>query len=177
MAVFVADSFDVPEPPILPIILPKANVRIRLWNKWVDMKRLLIALKLLLCILTVLFLSACTIVHGSAILTGTQRAAIDPDIVKLYSKAPVNYEEIAIVEAEAGHDFKSKQSVMDSAIRRLKEEAARLGANGVILNNVGRRDDHSVGFGVVTTPGVATFMSDGSQGYQVVSGIAIYVSP
>jgi hypothetical protein len=87
-----------------------------------------------------LIISGCTIVDGSAILTGEKRAAIPVEKVRIYRVAPSEYEEVAIVSASAGHDFKSNSALIESTILRLKQEAAKLGANGVLLSEIDERD-------------------------------------
>lgn len=139
-------------------------------------------LKSLIATCTCAMLLGCTIVNSSSILVGKQRTAISFEEVKIYTAPPANFEEIALIQAEAGHDFKSTQDVMNSAVERLKKEAAKLGANGVLLSNVGRRESNSVGFttGTATAVGNTAFgsgvtvMSQG-RGYQTISGTAIFV--
>jgi len=70
----------------------------------------------LIVILSVV-ITGCTIVSGSAVVIGKTRPPIDPSRVQIYGRAPAQYEEIAIVSAKAGHDFRSEQGIMDSAIK------------------------------------------------------------
>jgi len=107
-------------------------------------------------------LAGCTIVDSATVMVGPQRAAIDASQVKIYRTPPAKYEEIALITAKAGHDFKDDQSLMNSAIQRLKEDAAKLGANGVLLQDVNSR-----------TRGFAA--TGGGDGYNDVSGVAIFV--
>ena len=104
----------------------------------------------------------CTITDSATVLVGSQRAAIDVGEVRLYRAAPPKYEEIAVLTAKAGHDFKNDQSLMDSAIQRLKEDAAKLGANGVLLQDVRSR-----------SRGIAA--TGAGESYNEVTGIAIFV--
>jgi hypothetical protein len=138
----------------------------------------------LLAILS-LAVAGCTIVSGSAVVIGKTRPPIDPSRVQIYGRAPSQYEEIAIVSAKAGHDFRSEQGIMDSAIKKLKEEAAKVGANGVILEGVQNRGDPSTvtSFGTATAygpngsataSGTSIGVASGSR-YGHVSGKAIYV--
>jgi hypothetical protein len=122
-----------------------------------------------LFILASALLVGCTIVSGSAVLIGKKRDPIDPSSVQIYVRPPAAYEEIAIVSAKAGHDFRSEQGIMDSAIKRLKEEAAKVGANGVILEGIQNRGDRSL----VTSIGTAT--AYGPSGAATVSGTSIGV--
>ena len=144
---------------------------------------------MLRCILPALVavLAGCTIVDSSSIPVGKRLPPTNASQVQIYNSPPSRYDEIAIVSAKAGHDFKSDQSVMASAIQRLKAEAAAMGANGILLQNVHTRNEPTVttGFGtgtvygaggVATASGTTIGVSHGD-GYSKVSGIAIYVHP
>ena len=140
----------------------------------------------LLVALAVIFSTGCTIMDGNAIVTGNTRAAISPEDVRLYRSAPDSFEEIAIVSASAGHDFKKSSSLMNSAIDRLKEEAAKIGANGVILTEINERDAPSVttnyGSAIATGTGGSVFATGNStsvnrgDAYTRIKGVAVYVS-
>ncbi len=125
-----------------------------------------------------LILGACAITHETTLLVGEKRAEISPEEVKLYTTAPANYEEIAIVSADTAHDFMSKQALQDLAIEKLKAEAAKVGANGIILDNVG--SFNVGGSGVVVVPQangvnpVGTIAVNNRTGKQA-TGKAIYV--
>lgn len=135
------------------------------------------------CVLALL--AGCTIVDSSSIPVGQRLPPIGPAQVKIYNTPPAHYDEIAIVSAKAGHDFKSDQSVMASAIQTLKAEAAAMGANGILLQNVHTRSEPTVTatFGTANAHGtggsaIATGSSYGiSAGdrFSKVSGLAIYV--
>ena len=98
----------------------------------------------------ILFLSSCAITHETYLIVGKERPAISPDQVKLYINPPKEYEVIAIITADAAHDFMSKQALQDIAIKNLKIEAAKVGANGILLDNVGSFNVGSSG--IVTVP-------------------------
>lgn len=91
--------------------------------------------------LTVLFGCA----TGSSIVTGKVRPAINPSDVKLYLESPIKYETIGIVEASSEVEF-SSQAAQDRAIQELKVQAARIGANGVLIKNTGNQSGDMVGF-------------------------------
>ncbi len=93
------------------------------------------------CILF-LFLGACA--TGSAIVTGTIRPATDPELVKFYLKEPRRYEVIGLVEASSDAGWTSQGS-QDYAIAELKKQAAKLGANGVLLTATGEQTSTMVG--------------------------------
>jgi len=85
--------------------------------------------------------------------------AIDPASVKLYLTAPEHYEEIALLTADSDGSWTfSQQAKMEEVIKRLKVEAAAVGANGILIRGVSDRsedpviitdesDDWSTGFG------------------------------
>jgi hypothetical protein len=133
----------------------------------------------------VLALSACA-APSSHVLTGTARAPIPPDQVRIYSQPPPMFEEVAIVNASSdsgvGHNA-GGQAAIDLAIDRLKAEAAKLGANGVILQGVSDRQTGAIGTGVGSTSysrnsavGVGVGGSFGIYKKNA-QGRAIYVSP
>jgi hypothetical protein len=132
-------------------------------------------------------LAGCTIMDSGAIVTGNTRTPTSPAEVKLYRSAPDSFEEIALVSASAGHDFQKSSSLMNSAIERIKEEAAKVGANGVILTVINERDAPSVttSFGQASATGTggtayatgtATSVNRGDA-YTRLKGVAIYVNP
>ena len=85
-------------------------------------------------VLIAILLTACA--SGSATIVGDPRKPIHPSQVKLYSKAPVNCEVIAIVNASSDSG-RTEQASLDYAIQELKNQAARLGANGVVIETTG----------------------------------------
>ncbi len=118
----------------------------------------------------------------SHVITGQPRDPIDPAQVTLYTTAPTNYEEIGIVEASSRNSFSfGDQAKMDTVIERLKEEAASLGANGVLLQNASSERGHGgVVTGVAVSSGGGTYVSTGiytSSSSKTGQGLAIYVPP
>jgi hypothetical protein len=91
--------------------------------------------KSMLVSLLALSLAACA--TGSAIVTGAKRTPLDPSRVKLYTETPAHYEAIGIVSASSGAGF-TKQGSEDYAVQELKNQAAKLGANGVLLEATGQ---------------------------------------
>jgi hypothetical protein len=76
-------------------------------------------------------LAACSSSH---VLTGTPRPPIDPAQVRLYyGPPPGGFEEIARLEVASGALTYGEQNKTDSVLRKLREEAARLGANGILF--------------------------------------------
>lgn len=76
-------------------------------------------------------LAACASSH---ILTGTPRAPIDVAQVRIYyGPPPVAYEEIALLDTSSGALTYGEQNKTDSVLLKLRKEAAKLGANGVLF--------------------------------------------
>ena len=134
--------------------------------------------KIVLILLVALVATGCAITHETSLVVGNRRPAISPEQVKLYTKPPAKYEEIALISADAAHDFMSKQSLQDMAIKNLKIKAAEVGANGILLDNVGSFSTGSSGIitAPTTTPGVVIGVGSTSNrtGKQA-TGKAIYV--
>jgi len=121
---------------------------------------------------------------SSHVLIGTARPAISPESVRVYYTPPPKYEEIATISASSqGSLALTSQQNMDKAMQRMKAEAARVGANGILLQGV--RDTHggSLGAGVGNTsygPGSAVGVGVGGSfalTNKEAQGLAIYVPP
>lgn len=90
------------------------------------------ALMLLTSTALALLLAACS--SNSQLITGTARPPIDPSQVRVYfTPPPGGFEEIAQLETASGAFTYGEQNKMDSVIAKLREEAAKLGANGVLF--------------------------------------------
>ena len=135
-----------------------------------------------LMVLTVASLSACATSH---VMVGHARPPISPDLVKIYYHPPEGrYEEIALLDtsSKGGFGF-TAQGKMDIVINRLKEEAAKLGANGILLQGVGEQAGGTVssGYGQATASGNGVYGSgigfSGTAMQKTGSGLAIYVPP
>jgi hypothetical protein len=92
--------------------------------------------------LALLALGACA--TGSAIVTGKTRAPVALEQVKIYLEPPVAFEVIGLVSASSDAGWTEQRSV-DYAIEELKKQAARLGANGVLLVSSGEKTTTVVG--------------------------------
>ncbi len=130
-------------------------------------------------VLLALTLGACAITHETSVVVGKTRPPITSDQVKLYTTPPAKYDEIAIISADAAHDFMGKQELMNLSIVNLKIEAAKVGANGIILDNVGDFYVGSSGIAVVPAAArgrpVAGVVSANARSGKQASGKAIYV--
>src|SRR5690606_7693768 len=123
---------------------------------------------LLLACAALSLLAACASSH---VLTGTPRPPIDPAQVRIYyGPPPGGYEEIARLDVGSGAFTYGAQNKSNAVLRNLRKEAARLGANGVLLQGTGQGPDNSavsVGGGVVRIGG------PGASGL----GVGVNVSP
>jgi hypothetical protein len=73
---------------------------------------------------------------SSKVMIGQARPPIDPAQVQIYPTAPAGSVEIAQLESTSGAGF-GTQGQTDAVVERLKREAAKLGANGIVLMGVG----------------------------------------
>lgn len=139
------------------------------------------ALALFVIAAGVLVASCASAPPSSHVLTGTKRPAIDPAKVKVYAAAPANAEQVAVIEASSRDSGASTdQAMMDAVIALMKAEAAKLGANGIVL----QRTDTERGGGVRTGVGVGVpvgrsvgvgFGVSSSNLHKTGHGIAIFV--
>ncbi|HTB66828.1 MAG TPA: hypothetical protein VK727_11395 [Steroidobacteraceae bacterium] len=129
----------------------------------------------LLAAVSTLVLTACVSSH---VLVGTPRPAISPDQVKVYLHPPAKYDEIAVLDSSSRHSWAiTAQGKSDKVIERLKGEAAKLGANGILLQGVGDQQVGAVGNGFATANGNSAFGFGSSHAVfaKAGSGLAIYV--
>ena len=122
--------------------------------------------KVLLLLTSIQILASCA--TGTALVTGTKREPIRPEVVKLYLKEPANYEVVAIVKASSDAGW-TAQGSQDYAVEELKNQAAKLGANGVLLGATGEKTITIIGG---YSPGTMYSIPVEAQ---TVSGQAIYV--
>jgi len=127
-----------------------------------DMKKLITTFLLLLLPM----ISGC-FATGTAIVTGQTRPALDSTVVKLYAEAPAKYETIGLVEAKAPVGF-DEQEAVNEAILELKNQAANIGADGIILTGSGENSTS-------TTYGDANYVYSVVDEEKVVKGKAIVV--
>lgn len=107
---------------------------------------------------------------GSFILLGKKRPSIDPDDVAIYFDPPAHYEKIAIVEGDSMGSFAfSSQAKVDKALQRMKKQAAKLGANAIILQGHSQRDA-----GAVMIPAGSTAVAVNGGIIKSTSGLAIW---
>ena len=79
------------------------------------------------------------------------RSPITADQVKVYLEPPTKYEQVALLESSSQTSWSiTAQGKMEVVIERLKAEAAKIGANGMLLRSTGNEYGGSVGSGVGT---------------------------
>ena len=124
-------------------------------------------------ILIVMFFIGC--VPVSHIIVGDTREPIHPSNVEIYLDYPEQYEKIALIDAGSNFAFKDPailfdwQGKMDKATERLKIEAAKLGANGILIINTDNKIYQSI-----SSDGKGS-TSSSSHSEKFVKAIAIYV--
>ena len=73
---------------------------------------------------------------GSALVTGQVRPAIeDIDTVAILTEMPESAEQIALVKGFSDSGI-TQQRKLDTAVAALKEQAAKLGANAVVITDL-----------------------------------------
>ena len=90
------------------------------------------ALRKAIFLLAVAVLAIAACASGSAIVTGEKRPPVPREQVKLYLDPPAEFEVIGIVSASSDAGW-TEQGSVNHAIAELKKQAAKLGANGVLL--------------------------------------------
>ena len=133
-------------------------------------------------LISIAAIAACATSH---VMIGQARPPISPALVQVYLHPPTGkYDEIAMLDTSSrgGVGF-TAQGKTDVVINRLKEEAAKLGANGVLLQGVGDQTGGSIstGFGQATAYGnhasIGGIGFSGNVTQKIGSGMAIYVEP
>ena len=125
-------------------------------------------LRILTAALLALTLAACATSH---IMTGQARAPIDPAQVRVYfDPPPAGYEEIALLETRSGAFTYGEQNKSDQVIEKLRIEAAKLGANGVLFQGT---SDSWGGSGVSVGAGAGRY---GGSSFSS-GGIGVSISP
>lgn len=117
--------------------------------------------------LTVL-LAACA---TSSMMVGQARPPIDPSQVRIYnSPPPGGFEEIAVIETASGPVTYGEQNKLNAVLQNLREEAAKVGANGVLLQGTAN------GYGGTSVGVGAGGGSYGGSGFSS-GGIGVSISP
>jgi hypothetical protein len=118
------------------------------------------------------------------VLVGHPRTPISPDEVRVYWQPPPVFEEVAAVDSSSGASLSSGRAKADRAIEALRRQAAKLGANGLVVQDVEDDEGGTVGAEVgkdYTSQGAPTSVdvhaSSNLFNAKLAHGMAIYVPP
>ena len=116
----------------------------------------------------VLALGGCA--STSKVMLGPTYPPLQPDQVQVYYQPPAHYREIALLETQSGSFTYGEQNKMNSVLTRLRAEAAKLGANGLLFQG----SENGYGGG-----GVGVGVGGGSFGghSHIGGGVGIDISP
>jgi len=115
-----------------------------------------------------LMLAGCAV--SSVLVTGSVRPAISPEGVRIYTSAPAAFEEIAVLSASRKTvSSASGEKAIDKVIEEMRAEAAKIGANGLLLEDFSDAQSLTVGTGV----GSDTYTHNGSISLGVGGAIGI----
>ncbi len=107
----------------------------------------MLAIRLMIGIWCMFALSACA--TSSEVMTGTSRSPISPAEVRVYTQAPQHFEEIAFLGAtRESVSTAGAERAIAKMIESMRVQAARLGANGLLLEDFADSGPVSVGTGV-----------------------------
>ena len=124
----------------------------------------------LLAVVAALTLAACA-TPNTVVMVGSAHPPIAPADVKIYSHPPPVFEEIAVLDASSSSMFTTGgQKSVDKVIGDLKIQAAKLGANGVILEGFSDSQTGSLGTGV----GSGSVSNNSAVGVGVGGSLGIY---
>ncbi|MFZ2490261.1 MAG: hypothetical protein WA208_02135 [Thermoanaerobaculia bacterium] len=123
------------------------------------------------CVLFVFATAACT--QTSGVVTGTSRPAVSPSSVIVYLEPPAEYEVIGLV---TGHSVTgwTQQQDLNKAFAKLKQQAAKMGANGVLVEGVAGPAQSNAAI-VVGAQGTASVIPTSPSSEARVTGKAIWV--
>jgi hypothetical protein len=96
---------------------------------------------------------------SSQMLTGTPRAAIAANEVRVYTQAPPSFDDIAVLNASRRSvSSAGGERAIQKMIESMKNQAALLGANGLLLEDFSDAQDFSLG----TSLGSQSYTHNGS---------------
>jgi uncharacterized protein YbjQ (UPF0145 family) len=120
-------------------------------------------------VLTLLAVILAGCASGSALVTGQTRPAFeDYTTVTILTEMPDGAEQIAVVKASSNMGINQQKS-LDYAVEELKQQAAKVGANAVVLTG---RDTSTQVTGVPVYGGGTVVSSSETE---IVQGIAIWI--
>ncbi|MEL0637326.1 MULTISPECIES: hypothetical protein [Marinomonas] len=135
-------------------------------------------IQLLSILIVPFYLLGCA--SGSYELTGNKRPAIKPEQVTIFSHKPdFTYERLGKVKASSEKGF-SDAGRLEKAKEELKDQAAKIGANGIILDSISEGSFQSLGTGLGLSLGTGGLGASIGSGFSLpkakVSGEAIFYS-
>ena len=91
----------------------------------------------------------CSCGSTNTIMVGQARPAISPDAVRVYYTPPRRFERIAMINSSSGPTwaFTTRGQTQD-AINQLREEAAKVGANGILIEAIDTTSSGGVGLSI-----------------------------
>jgi hypothetical protein len=112
---------------------------------------------------------------ATVIPVGNARAPVDPSQVRLYAQPPPHYEVLGLITGNSNYEGSGQNGVSDM-VAKIKEQAAKLGANGVLLGKMAQQ--YLGSSGGATYLGWGVFNSASMAAYsQTMQAQAIYVPP
>jgi hypothetical protein len=84
-----------------------------------------------IALLAALAVAGCS--STSRVLLGPTYPPLAPEQVRIYYQPPPRYREVALLETDSGAFTYGEQNKMNAVLTKLRVEAARLGANGVLF--------------------------------------------
>jgi hypothetical protein len=87
-------------------------------------------------------------VSASTVMVGEPRPPTNPANVKVYMETPRHFDRIAIIRKGSASWAFSDQSQVDEAIAKIRVEAAKVGANGILLQVIETNSGGGVGIGI-----------------------------
>jgi hypothetical protein len=84
-----------------------------------------------IALLAALAVTGCS--STSRVMLGPTYPPLSPEQVRIYYQPPPRYREVALLETESGGFTYGEQNKMNAVLTKLRVEAARLGANGVLF--------------------------------------------
>jgi hypothetical protein len=103
--------------------------------------------RLIFAIALVSMLAGCA--TSSRTLTGSPRAPLSPTDVRVYTQAPQSFEEIAVLDASRkSMTTAGGLRAIEKMIETMKSQAAEVGANGLLLEDLSDSNAVALGTGV-----------------------------
>jgi hypothetical protein len=131
-------------------------------------------MKLFIAIFFALWIFGCS--YSSHVFLGNEsgtRVAVDPEAVQIYQDAPKKYVKIAIITASSKHAYAiTEQGRTNAVISRAKQEAAKIGANGLLFPKL--TDEYATTTRVYSGWAAAP-VSSSSEQIKIIEATAIYV--